>query len=199
MLCLQPNGRWKKNATRCSYVINIVIIVIINNILYSLAFTTGTSGAHMLERRVPAACRSSVSVHTCKRGRADPAPCAGGWGQEGLPCSGASLSHSLLLLLVPAPTLPASWWCWLSPGLLSTFLFPTGRDPFIHSPALRVLHPYTPLGLYNEVKVCWCSSCWTFCHQRCWWDIPMVWSTSGQEGRMLGATVVEVYWLNLLV
>lgn len=129
MLCLQPNGRWKKTDTRCSYVINIVIIVIINNTLYWLAFTPGTSGAHMLGRRAPAACLSPVSLHTCKRGWADPAPYAA------LQC-GAPHPAPLLLLLVLARGQPVTQRCWPSTGLRS--IFPSGQDPFTHSPVLKL-------------------------------------------------------------
>lgn len=126
MLCLQPNGRWKKNATRCSYVINIVIIVIINNISYWLAFTSGTSGAHMLGRRAPAARRSHVSLHTCKKrpGR----PCSQRWRVRGeggyaavgspphCPPTAASTSPSSAsipaMLAKPGPSfhLSSFWW-----------------------------------------------------------------------------------------
>lgn len=68
MLCFQPNSRWKKNITRCSCVINIVIIIIINNIPHWLGLTLGTSGAHMLGMGALAARCSPVFLHTCKRG-----------------------------------------------------------------------------------------------------------------------------------
>lgn len=179
-----------KNATRCSYVINIVIIVIINNIPYWLVFSPSPSGVHMLWRRAPAACGSPSSLHTCKRGWAGPLSVLEDRGCRGclvtgcsLPCSSPSASSAG----IPAVL--------LHPGLCSTSVFPAGWDSFLHSSVLGALYPYATLGLCDGVRLCWCSSRWTRCSRSCQPDSLMVWSTSGQGGEV--PLQWKVLWLNL--
>lgn len=138
-------------------------------------FSPSPSGAHMLGRRAPAACGFPSSLHTCKRGWAGPPSCAEGW--RGCCVTRCSLPHSppsASSAVIPA-VLP-------QPGLCSTSLFPSGWDSFPHSSVLGALYPHATLGLYDEVKLCWCSSHWTCCSRKCQPDVPMVWRTSGQGG-----------------
>lgn len=166
MLCLQPTGRWKKTTTRCSDVINIVIIVIINNTPHWLAFAAGPSGAHMLGRRAPAAVTAPLPRTPVKE--AERTLLLAVEGEERAGCT-----PTLPLPLVPPRALPASQHCWPSAGLCSTFLLPAGREPFTHSPVLRALRPFAALGLYGGVELCRSVSRCTLCSQRCRRDVPM--------------------------